>query len=79
MPTAALQLEGDSLTAVDLLVNCSLAASRGEARRLIQQGGVTFNGEKVSDPFLAVSADDLKKGVKIRKGKKVYHKAVLKA
>ncbi len=78
MPTTELELEGGSLTAVDLLVNCSLAASRGEARRLIQQGGVTFNGEKVSDPFLAVSADDLKKGVKIRKGKKVYHKAVLK-
>ena len=77
MPTTAIAPEGGSITAVDLLVSCSLAASRGEARRLIQQGGVTMNGEKVTDPFQVFTADDLKEGVKIRKGKKVYHKAVL--
>ena len=62
---------------LDLMVACSLAASKGEARRLVQQGGVSLDGEKVADVALSVTADRLRDGVKIRKGKKVFHKAVL--
>ena len=66
----------DTLT---LLVKCGLAASKGEGRRLVQQGGVSVNDEKVTD-FSAtfeksVFAGD---GAVIRKGKKVFHKAFVK-
>ena len=55
-----------------LLVKCGLAASNGEARRLVQQGGVSVNDEKVLDPKAIVNLD---KAVIIKKGKKVFHKA----
>jgi tyrosyl-tRNA synthetase len=59
------------------MVACKLAASNGEARRLVQQGGVFVNDEKVPDHTYAVTTEMLSRGVKIRKGKKVFHKAVL--
>ena len=80
MPTTELEaVPAEGLAAVDLLVACKLCQSKGEARRLIQQGGVTIDGEKVADPFQAVSLASLQTGVKIKKGKKVYHRAILKA
>ena len=61
-----------------LLVKCGLCASRGEARRLVQQGGVTVCGQKVADIEARFSCKDCcGEGAVIRKGKKVYHKAVL--
>jgi len=63
---------------VDLLVACALAPSKGEARRLVQQGGVSADGEKVDSLDKTFTADQLKEGVKIRKGKKIFHKAILK-
>ena len=78
MPTTEVELEGTEIGIIDLMMACDLAASRGEARRLIQQGGVSVNGEKVPDQDFTVNAEDLKAGVKIRKGKKIFHKAVLK-
>ena len=78
MPTTEVELEGAEIGIIDLMMACDLAASRGEARRLIQQGGVSVNGKKVPNQDFTVSADDLKAGVKIRKGKKIFHKAVLK-
>ena len=80
MPTT--ELSADALTdgaigIIDLLIACKLAPSKGEARRLIQQGGIVVNEEKVGGIDYTVSADALKAGVKIRKGKKVFHKAVL--
>ncbi len=78
MPTTEVELEGTEIGIIDLMIACDLAASRGEARRLIQQGGVSVNGEKVPNQDFTVNADDLKTGVKIRKGKKIFHKAVLK-
>ena len=59
------------------MVACKLAASNGEARRLVQQGGVFVNDEKVPTPDFMVTEAMLREGVKIRKGKKVFHKAVL--
>ncbi len=80
MPTTTLaadMLKDGGIGILDLMVACGLAASKGEARRLVQQGGVTLDSEKVTDIALTVSAEQLKAGVKIRKGKKVFHKAVL--
>ena len=80
MPTteiAADQLTDGKMGILNLMVACKLAASNGEARRLVQQGGVYVNDEKVPDQTYSVTEDMLKNGVKIRKGKKIFHKAVL--
>ena len=81
MPTTELteeQLTDGAIDIVSLLVACKLAPSRGEARRLVQQGGIVVNEEKVGGIDFALTRDQLQSGAKIRKGKKVYHKAVLK-
>ena len=80
MPTT--QIPADKLTEgqmgiLNLMVACGLASSNKEARRLVEQGGVFVNDEKVSAASFAVTEAMLKEGVKIRKGKKVFHKAVL--
>ena len=80
MPTT--EIPADKLTdgkigILTLMVSCKLAGSNGEARRLVQQGGVFVNDEKVPAANYEVTEQMLKEGVKIRKGKKVFHKAVL--
>ena len=62
---------------LDLLVCCELAGSRSEARRLVVQGGISLDEEKVSSPEFEVEVNRLSEGVVIRKGKKVFHRAVL--
>ena len=62
---------------IDLLVLSGIAKSRGEARRLIEQGGVTLDGEPVADFGAKVGAEALKNGVKLRKGKKTHRKFTL--
>ena len=62
---------------LNLMVACGLAPSNKQARQLVEQGGVFVNDEKVPNPQFAVTEEMLKEGVKIRKGKKVFHKAVL--
>ena len=59
------------------MLECKLVKSKSEASRLIEQGGVLVGGEKVDNLETRVSADALKEGVVIRKGKKVFHKALL--
>ena len=81
MPTTELaegDIPADGINIIDLMMMCGLAPSKGEIRRLIQQGGVLVDGEKVNGIDHTVSLDALKAGVKIRKGKKVYHKAIVK-
>ena len=69
-------LTDGSIGILDLMVKCKLAPSKKEARRLVEQGGVTVNEEKVSDVNTAYTADQLSgDGLMIRKGKKVFHKA----
>ncbi len=61
----------------DLLIRCGLCPSKGEAKRLIQQGGVAVNEQKITDPFAVVGVDAFVEGyAMIKKGKKTYHKAV---
>ena len=78
MPTTELAVPDEGMTVIDLLVACGLAASKGEARRLIQQGGISVDGDKVSDISAAIEKARFAEGVKIRKGKKIFHKAVAK-
>ena len=80
MPTTVLspaQLTDGAIAILDLLLACKLTPSKSEARRLVQQGGVFVNDEKVPTIDVKFTADDLKAGLKIRKGKKVFHKALL--
>ncbi|MBQ6698298.1 MAG: tyrosine--tRNA ligase [Oscillospiraceae bacterium] len=80
MPTTELSASdvGDGVGILDLLLLCGLCPSKGEARRLVQQGGVALDGEKVAAADFVVSKDALCAGVKIKKGKKVFHKAIIK-
>ncbi len=62
---------------LDLLTKCSLIPSKGEGRRLIQQGGVSVDGEKITDVYAPITKGNFEKGyVVIKKGKKVFHKAI---
>ena len=79
MPTTEIENypdAGDQL--LNVMITCGLTTSRGEGRRLVEQGGVSVNGEKITDPNYVVTKDALKEGIKIKKGKKVFHKAILK-
>ncbi len=60
-----------------LLCRSGLAASRSEARRNVEQGGVSVNGEKVTDIRKTYSAAELSEGLLLKKGKKSYRKVVL--
>ena len=81
MPTTELTNDdfgGGSIDIMSLMVKCGLAPSRGEARRLVQQGGVTVNDEKVTAIDATFGCEQFTgDGVIIRKGKKVFHRAVL--
>ena len=80
MPTTQLvesDLADGQISVLDLLVKTGLASSKGEGRRLVQQGGVSVNEEKVADISASFTESQLKEGLVIKKGKKVFHKAVL--
>ena len=80
MPTTSVdesELENDEITVLSLMIKANLIKSNGEGRRLIQQGGVSVNGEKISNAFHSVSSALLKDGVIVKKGKKVFHKFTL--
>lgn len=81
MPTTALtadDLTDGQIGAMDLLVKTGLVKSKSEARRTIQQGGLTINDEKVTDVYAAYGADAFANdGMIIRKGKKSFRKVTL--
>ncbi len=77
MPTTVIA-DAIGMGILDVMVNAGLVASKGEARRLVQQGGVSVNDQKVTDPTATLSEADFTDGVAIiKKGKKVYHKISL--
>ena len=82
MPTTeitAADLTDGEINILDLMLKVGLIPSKGEGRRLVQQGGVSVDDAKVSDISKAFTAADFEKGhVIIKKGKKVFHKVVLK-
>jgi tyrosyl-tRNA synthetase len=61
-----------------LLIKTGLCSSKSDARRNIQQGGVTADDEKVTDPGRSFSAAELSDGIVLRRGKKNYHRVILK-
>ena len=81
MPTVALNADDftDGQIAVnEIMLKAGLVKSKGEARRLIQQGGVSIDDQKVTDPVTVVSHDTLEKGhIILKKGKKVFYKVTL--
>ena len=82
MPTTEIgeeELADDGIAILDLLIKCKLIPSKGEGKRLIQQGGISVDDNKITDMFHKLTKGDFEKGhVIIKKGKKVYHKTVLK-
>ena len=80
MPTTEVpadMLEDGSANIVDLLMLAGLVKSKSEARKLIQQNGVSLGGEPVASHEDRVSVEQLQEGAIVRKGKKVYRKFVL--
>lgn len=69
---------GDGMGILDILIHSGLVSSRGEGRRIIVQGGLYINGERVTDPNCMITTEFFTDGeMLIRKGKKVYHKLIL--
>ena len=80
MPTTVLtaaDLSDGSIGILDALVKIGIAKSKGEARRLVDQGGITVDGNKVEAQDFRISEEMLKNGTKIKKGKKIFHKLTL--
>ena len=81
MPTTeimAADLTDGVIDIMTALVKTGLCASKSEARRNIQQGGVSVNDEKIADISASFNADALKNGIVIKRGKKNFNKLILK-
>ncbi len=79
MPTETIKdedLKDGTIDIMDVLIKCGFASSRSDARRCVDGGGVSVDGEKVTDPFFSFTPDDLADGRVIKKGKKNYKKVV---
>ncbi len=81
VPTTTLTEEDftdGSIGVLDLMLKCGLIPSKKEGRRLVEQGGVTVNGDKVADVNASFTADAFgEEGLMIKKGKKVFHRATV--
>ena len=68
---------GAGIGVLDLFVECGLTASKGEARRLVQQGGAYVNDTVVTEDARKVNAADMQDGtIMLRAGKKKYHRVI---
>ena len=79
MPTTEIcdeDLQDGVISITNLLVKCGITSSKGEAKRLIQQGGINVNDENVKAIDLTFTKSQLQEGLKIKKGKKHFHKAI---
>ena len=77
MPTTKLEdqdFTDGKIGLLDMMVKAGLAASKGEARRLVIQGGVSINDEKITDPQYSLEKVSFEKDIVLKKGKKVFHK-----
>ena len=73
MPTT--KIENTNISILDAIITCGIAPSKGQARTLINQGGISLNDEKITDVNYVLSESDFKDGYAIlKKGKKVFHK-----
>ena len=81
MPTTELSEAelGDGIPVLELLVRCGLVPSKGEGRRLVQQGGIVAGEEKISSIDRKFTPEELKQGdLILRKGKKTFHRVIVK-
>jgi tyrosyl-tRNA synthetase len=64
---------------LDVLIKADITKSKGEGRRLVQQGGISVNDEKITDPFAVIKKSDVESGdVILKKGKKIFYKIITK-
>ncbi len=80
MPTTTLTADDlvyGKIGVLDMMVKAGLTVSKGEGRRLVQQGGVSINDAKITDPAYALSEEDFANEIILKKGKKIYNKFVL--
>lgn len=71
-PSVELEINGEEIGVLDLLTLATFTQSNGEARRLIQQNGLSMDGENISDPQMKIDMEKLKNGILFKKGKKNY-------
>ncbi|MBR4972873.1 MAG: tyrosine--tRNA ligase [Clostridia bacterium] len=80
MPTTELcsdDFTDGKIGVLDMMIKAGLITSKGEGRRLVQQGGVSINDLKITDPAYSLSASDFENEIILRKGKKVFNKFIL--
>ena len=80
MPTTTLTSDNftdGKIGILDMMLTAGLIPSKGEGRRLVQQGGVSINDEKITDPSYALAVDDFANEIILKKGKKVYNKYIV--
>ena len=80
MPTAEITSDmftDDKLSIVNLIVACGFAGSKGEAKRLVQQGGISVDNEQISALDKTYAKEDISNGLIVKKGKKHFKKAIL--
>lgn len=71
----SIKIEDSSISIIDVLVLAQIVPSKGQARKLIEQGGITLNDEKITDVAYTIDDKDFKEGYAIlKKGKKVFYK-----
>ncbi|MBQ9919921.1 MAG: tyrosine--tRNA ligase, partial [Clostridia bacterium] len=81
MPTTELDADDfndGKIGVLSMMVKANLAASNGEARRLVQQGGVSINDQKITDASYSLTRDDFSNEIILKKGKKNFVKFILK-
>ncbi len=71
-PTFEIEIETDTIGVLDLLLNAKFVSSKGEARRLIEQNGLSMDGEIIKDANLQINRSVLIDGILFKKGKKNY-------
>lgn len=72
MPTTKIE---ENISIVDAIIKAGIAPSKGQARTLIEQGGISLNDNKITDTTYIITSEDFKNGYAIlKKGKKIYHK-----
>ena len=71
----SIKIEDSNISIIDVLVLAQIVPSKGQARKLIEQGGITLNDEKITDVAYTIDDKDFKEGYAIlKKGKKVFYK-----
>lgn len=71
-PTFEFEMNDDQIGVLDLLLNAKFVQSKGEARRLIEQKGLSLDSEIITDVYMTISKDQLKNGILFKKGKKNF-------